>query len=83
VNPELLKKYNLDYIKFQHKLYSEIYGINVLHSENLQESKDNLAEFGIKKVPKLIIYLLAKISNMSKSNRDDLFELINDIIKCC
>jgi len=25
VNPELSKKYNLDYIKFQHMLYSEIF----------------------------------------------------------
>ena len=37
VNPELLKKYNLEYIKYQHKLYSEIYGIGALESENLQQ----------------------------------------------
>jgi len=30
VNPELLKKYNLDYMKFQHKLYSAIFGIKTL-----------------------------------------------------
>jgi len=31
VNPELLKKCNLDYIKFPYKLYSEIFGIKGLH----------------------------------------------------
>ena len=30
VNPELLEKYNMEYIKYQNKLYSEIYGIDVL-----------------------------------------------------
>jgi len=30
VNPELSKKYNLDYIKFKHKLYSEFFYINAL-----------------------------------------------------
>ena len=81
VNPELLRKYNLDYIKFQHKLYSEIFGIKALQSENIQEFKDNLANFENKKILILRIYLLAKSANMSRNNGDDFLELINDIMK--
>ena len=36
VNPDLLKKYNKDYIKYQYKLYDEIFGVNALESENLE-----------------------------------------------
>jgi len=58
MNPELLRKYNLDYIKFQHKSYLEIFGIKALQSENLQEFKDNLAKFEKKRILILRIYLL-------------------------
>jgi hypothetical protein len=30
VNSELSQKYNLEYLKYQHKLYSEIFGINAI-----------------------------------------------------
>ena len=66
VNPELLRKYNLDYIKYQYKLYSEIFGIDALESENLEQFKDTMADFETKRLSILRIYLFAKSCSMSK-----------------
>ena len=49
VNPDLLKKYNKDYIKYQYKLYDEIFGVNALESENLDQFKDTMEKFEAKK----------------------------------
>ena len=81
VNPELLRQYNVEYIKYQYKLYSEVFGINAIESENLQHFKDTLTEFEIKRLSVLKIYLLAKSCNMSRNNGDDLLELIKELMK--
>ena len=65
VNPEILRDYNLDYIKYQYRMYSEIFGIDAFDAENLEQFKDTMADFEIKRLSILKIYLLAKSCNMS------------------
>jgi len=79
VNSDHSQKYNLEYLKYQHKLYSEIYGINTIESENIQQFKDNLEDFEIKRLAILKVYLFAKSCNMSRNNGDDLLKLIKNI----
>ena len=40
VNSELSQEYNLEYLKYQHNLYSEIYGHNTIDLENIQQFKE-------------------------------------------
>jgi len=47
VKSELSQKYNLQYLKYQHKLYLDIFGINAIKSENIQQVKDKIADFEI------------------------------------
>jgi len=56
MNSELSQKYNLEYLKYQHRLYSEIFGINAIESENIQQFKDNLADFEIKRLAILKVF---------------------------
>ena len=65
-NPDLLKIYNLEYIKYQYKLYDEIFGRNAIESENLEQFKDTMEKFEVKRLSILRIYLLAKSCNMSR-----------------
>ena len=58
VNSDHSQKYNLEYLKYQHKLYSEIYGINTIESENIQQFKDNLEDFEIKRLAILKVICL-------------------------
>ena len=57
VNPEILRDYNLDYIKYQYRMYSEIFGIDAFDAENLEQFKDTMANFEIKRLSILEIYL--------------------------
>ena len=75
-----LRNYNGDYFKYQHKLYSEIYGIDAIESGNLQEFKNCLSQFEIKRLLIFKIYLFAKTCNISRNHGDDLLQLIQDIV---
>jgi len=57
VNSELSqKKYNLEYLKYQHNLYSEISGLNTTDLENIQQFKENLEVFEVKRIAILNVY---------------------------
>ncbi len=79
VNSELSQEYNLEYLKYQHDLYSEIYGLNTIDSENIQQFKDNLEVFETKRIAILNVYLFAKSCNISQNHGDKLLKLIKNI----
>jgi len=80
VNSELSqKKYNLEYLKYQHNLYSEISGLNTTDLENIQQFKENLEVFEVKRIAILNVYLFAKSCNISRNHGGDIFKLIKNI----
>ena len=81
INPVLFKNYNVEYFKHQNNLYSEIFGIEALHSENIQEFKDRLADFEIKRLAISKLFSFAKSCNISRNHGDDLLQLFKDILK--
>jgi len=61
VNSEPSQMSNLEYLKYQHKQYSDIFGVNAIESENIEQFKANLADFKIKRLAILRIYLFIEI----------------------
>ena len=75
-HPDLNSNYLLVYLHYQHKLYSQIYGIEAIESDDIQQFKDSLKIFDLKRLNILKCFLFAKSCNLSRNNGDDLLKLI-------
>ena len=75
-HPDVIQKYILVYRHYQTNLYNQIYGINALESNDIQHFKNSLTDFEIKRLNIFKCYLFAKSCNLSRSNGDELLQLI-------
>ena len=78
-HPDLIEKNILAYRHYQTKLYNQVFGINALEANDLQQFKDSLTDFEPRRLNILKCYLFAKSCNLSISNGNDLLRLIRSI----
>lgn len=78
-HPDLVEKNILAYRHYQNKLYNQVFGVNALEANDIQQFKDLLTDFEPKRLNILKCYLFAKSCNLSRNNGDSLLHLIRTI----
>jgi hypothetical protein len=78
-HPDLIEKNILAYRHYQTKLYNQVFGINAIEANDIQQFKDSLTDFEPRRLNILKCYLFAKSCNLSTNNGNDLLRLIRSI----
>ena len=79
-HPDLVEKNILAYRHYQNKPYNQVFGINALEVNDIQQFKDLLTDFEPKRLNILKCYLFAKSCNLSRNKGNTLLALNQDYL---